>query len=403
MINDEIIKKIGEKYRTPFYLYDIGEIVNHAKKLQNSIFDNAEMFYSMKANPAKEIIRLLVDIGYGVEVASMGEMKIALEAGVKPINVIFTGPGKEKEELEYAIEKDIYCINVESLQEIILINEIATRLGKIINIGIRINFQYKRSGKISMVGNTQFGICLSEVPTAIECLKKMKNIKLMGFHVYMGTQILEAGELLQNVENIILVAFKLADQYDIKISYLNFGGGFGVNYFKNERELNMNEVRRGLDKIYNKYSKLNNVERIIFESGRYVLAEAGFFVTKVLYTKEVEEKKYLICDGGSNFHSSAAFLGRFVRNNFPMHSISKSNNTEVVTIVGNLCTPTDVIGQSVEINCATVNDYIVIEKSGAYGLTYSPHSFLCHRLPKEILYDNNECYEINNCDNGLKY
>ena len=116
MINDEIIKKIGEKYRTPFYLYDIGEIVNHAKKLQNSIFDNAEMFYSMKANPAKEIIRLLVDIGYGVEVASMGEMKIALEAGVKPINVIFTGPGKEKEELEYAIEKDIYCINVESLQ-----------------------------------------------------------------------------------------------------------------------------------------------------------------------------------------------------------------------------------------------------------------------------------------------
>ena len=221
--------------------------------------------------------------------------------------------------------------------------------------------------------------------------------------MYMGTQILEAGELLQNVENIILVAFKLADQYDIKISYLNFGGGFGVNYFKNERELNMNEVRRGLDKIYNKYSKLNNVERIIFESGRYVLAEAGFFVTKVLYTKEVEEKKYLICDGGSNFHSSAAFLGRFVRNNFPMHSISKSNNTEVVTIVGNLCTPTDVIGQSVEINCATVNDYIVIEKSGAYGLTYSPHSFLCHRLPKEILYDNNECYEINNCDNGLKY
>lgn len=393
MISDEIIKKTSEEFRTPFYLYDKEEIVTHAQEINKVIFNNAQLFFSMKANPEDMIIRCLLEQGCGVEVASLGELNKAIEAGCEPNNIIFSGPGKEIDELEMAIKIGIYCINIENILEINLISELATKLQKEVNIGIRVNLQSRISGKISMNGVTQFGIGIDQVEDALVCIKKNKLIKMIGFQVYSGTQILDADVLTENVEQIINMALEFVKKYSIKLKYLNFGGGFGVPYFANDMNLDMGKLRKNLQALYEKYPQVENVERIVFESGRYILAEAGVFVIKVLYEKIVDGCKFLICDGGSNFHSSAAFLGRFVRNNFPMHSIS-NRDKEKVTIVGNLCTPTDVIGQNVIINQANVGDLIVVEKSGAYGVSFSPYGFLNHRLPSQIMYQEGKFIEM---------
>ncbi len=394
MISDELIKVASEQFRTPFYLYNKAEIIAHAKILKGTIFESAQLFFSMKANPEKMIIKCLLEQGCGVEVASLGELKLAIEAGCNPYNIIFTGPGKEKDELEMAIETGIYCINIENILEIEIISEIASRLKKDVNIAIRINPQSRTTGKISMNGVTQFGIGPAQVGEAIEHARKSDYVHLIGFQIYAGTQILNSDVISENVEQMIDIVFEMVDKYNLSIKYLNFGGGFGVPYFSNDKELDMKMLHANLQAIYEKCPKLAEVNRIVFESGRYILAEAGVFVVKVLYEKVVCGSKFLICDGGSNFHSSAAFLGRFVRNNFPMHSISDETEEEKVTIVGNLCTPSDVIGQNVTIKKVVVGDLIVVEKSGAYGLSFSPSGFLRHRLPVEIMYDNGIFLEL---------
>lgn len=393
MINDEIIKIAGSRFRTPFYIYDKAEIIAHANMIKDIIFKNAQLFFSMKANPEKEIIKCLLEQGCGVEVASLGELNKAIEAGCLPNNLIFTGPGKEYDELETAIKVGIYCINIENLLELEIISEIATKLQRDVNVGIRVNLQSRKSGKISMNGVTQFGIGEDQVGDAIAIAKENSFIHVIGFQVYSGTQILDADVLTENVKQIIDVVFELAHSYEIKIKYLNLGGGFGVPYFPNDTELDIKKLKEELLVLYEKNPQLADVERIIFESGRFILAEAGSFVVKVLYEKVVKDSKFVICDGGSNFHSSAAFLGRFVRNNFPIHSISEGLE-EKVTIVGKLCTPTDVIGQNVLISKVDVGNLIVIEKSGAYGLSFSPLSFLSHRLPSQIMYDNGQFIDM---------
>ena len=322
MISDQLVKEASEQFRTPFYLYDKAEIVAHVEKIKSTIFESAQLFYSMKANPEKAVIKCLLAQGCGVEVASFGELKIALEAGCNPYNIIFTGPGKEIDELELAIELGIYCINIENIHEIEIISEIATRLQKNVNIGIRINPHNLTIGKISMVGVTQFGIGPEQVGEAFEHAGRSDYVHVIGFQVYAGTQILNSDVISETVEQTIDIAFAMMDKFNISIKYLNFGGGFGVPYFLNDLELDMDKLRVNLEAIYRKYPKLAKVDRIVFESGRYLLAEAGVFVVKILYEKTVCGNKFLICDGGSNFHSSAAFLGRFVRNNFPIHSIS---------------------------------------------------------------------------------
>lgn len=399
-MEDLIIKEACLKYQTPFYLYDKQCIIDHAKKLKNILFKDVNIFFSMKANPLIGIMKLFISSGFGIEVASKGELIIALSAGCKASNIIFSGPGKEKKEIEYAVDNNIYCINIENIREINMIDSVAAYKNKTVNIGIRINPSVKSKGKISMSGETQFGVSLDNIKYAIEEINKCEHLKLIGFQVYMGTQITDASEIINNTERIIELSFYLSELYKIKLEYINFGGGFGVPYFANEHNLNTDELKQGMQLLYEKYKKLHSIKRLVFESGRFLMAESGVFVTQVLYKKRMGNTNFLICDGGSNFHSASAFLGRFIRNNYPMHSISDSSEKETVTIVGKLCTPTDIIGQNITINKTFEGDYIVIEKSGAYGLTYSPYGFLGHELPREILYDAVSGFSLLRDENG---
>lgn len=388
-MDEKKVREVAKQYGTPFFLYDGEKILEQHRKLKDSLYDGAGIFYSMKANPLIGICQLLYSEGCGIETASKGEIQTALEAGVKPSEIIFSSPGKTVDEIEFAIEEKIKVINVESVDEAILVNEVAKKKNRKVEVVLRINQNVDfSSAKIKMSGvSSQFGIEETDLSyTLFEKFSDFKHIEISGIQVYSGTQVLKATEILQNTEYAIQMAIELSSKYEFQLRYLNLGGGFGIPYFKGENALDLQEIKNGMHAIKNKYNaQLKNTE-IIFESGRFLMAESGIYVTKILYKKISKGSVYYICDGGSNFHSTSAFLGRFVRNNFPMYSIPTSHNIAKVNVVGPLCTPTDTMGQKVELsedlNCG---DYIVIEKSGAYGLTYSPMNFLSHDTPIEIL------------------
>lgn len=397
-MEDKIILKTAEHFGTPLYIYDQENIIEQIHRLKDILPKSSRLFYSLKANPLVDICKIMNDNQCGAEVASVGEIKIALKSGILPENIIFTGPGKTKQELLFAIQQKIRCINIESVEEAIITNELAELEETNVKIAVRVNPNVVCHGsKIKMSGiSSQFGIDETVLDESIEMIKKLQYVKLIGFQIYAGTQNLQAKDIIDNTKYCFQIANEYSKKHDLNLEYINMGGGFGVPYFQGETELDDNYLRGELKKLFeDENTELENID-IIFESGRFLVARSGEFVTKILYKKECKENIYLVCDGGSNCQSSAAFLGRYVRNNFPMRLVSSTQDgaerkEEKVTIVGPLCTPTDIIGQKVTLKEAHPGDYIVIENSGAYGLTHSPVMFLSHEPPKEVLYKQDLC------------
>lgn len=397
-MKDDHIKALAKQYGTPFYFYDKAVMTENYYHLKDSIFPGAELFYSMKANPALGVCQVYCNLGSGIETASAGELYAALEAGFDPKHILFTSPGKTKHEIEFALRRQIRLINIESLAEAHLINEVAGSLGITADIGVRINpAAVYSNAKIKMSGvASQFGIEEADINDAFFCeLRALRNLSLQGIQVYMGTQMLLAEDIIKNTEYTMDMALRMSKEFGFRLKYLNVGGGFGVKYFKNEAMLDLTALKAGMSDLKKRFGDALKDTEVIFESGRFLMADAGAFVTQVLYVKESKGQRFAVCDGGSNFHSSAAFLGRFVRNNFPMHTIPEGTETLECTICGPLCTALDVIGQKVAVNAEIApGDLVVIEKSGAYGYTYSPCRFLSHEQPMELMADGDEIYAI---------
>lgn len=393
-MNDKILKDIANKYGTPVYAYDTEKIISQYTLLKNSLPQELGIFYSMKANPLMGICQLFKKLGSRVEVASSGELHTALSAGFTPEKIIFTSPGKTYDELNYAVETGIYSINIESLEEAEAINEIAAEKGRVVNISIRINPDFDIAGSgIKMSGvASQFGIDQFQLESVFNKFKMLPNINVVGIHIYTGTQALNAHSIVQSMEQIIKLALDTSEKFCFNLKFLNLGGGFGVPYFKDDSTLDMDILRNELSEVWENYKDRLSDTQVFVESGRFLMAESGTYLTKILYKKECKGRKYMVCDGGSNQHASSAFLGRHIRNNFPMHILNKSGNEEQVNVVGPLCTPTDVIGQNVMLPEAVAGDIVAIEKSGAYGITQSPGLFLSHPLPAEVQYYEGKTY-----------
>ncbi|AEI43600.1 type III PLP-dependent enzyme [Paenibacillus mucilaginosus] len=387
---DEVrLAGLSEKYGTPLYVYD-GAVIRRQLETLRSLFPaeaGVEVYYSMKCNPLLGIAQLLRREGCRVEVASAGELAAVLEAGYPPADILFTSPGKTAEELEWAVDLGICSINAESLEEIRRIDRIAAARGRVADIAIRVNpnLEQKTAG-IRMSGvSSQFGIDEEELSGVLAELPRLQSVRLIGFHVYFGTQILSADALLAQLEDTFELALRYAEGSGTPLQFLDIGGGWGVPYFAHEAALDLDRLRAGIAELWLRYAGRLRGTRIAVESGRFLLAEAGVFLTKVLYRKVSKGSTYLVCDGGSNQHASSAFLGRYIRHNFPMRVLGRSGPSEPVTVTGPLCTATDVLGQKVELPAAAVGDVICVDKSGAYGLTHSPVLFLSHALPAEVL------------------
>ncbi|MCF0128523.1 MAG: diaminopimelate decarboxylase [Pseudobutyrivibrio sp.] len=393
MTDFEKIKSLGETYGTPLYVYDRRIFEENADTLLKTILPGARLFYSIKANPLVGVCQIFKNKGLGIECASAGELKTAVKAGFEGKDIVFTSPGKTAKEIELAMEIGVKVINVETVAEAKLIDEIAAKRGVNFHIAVRINPAISYSNaKIKMAGvSSQFGIEEADIDLAFPEILALSNVTLIGIQMYMGTEILMFEDAVSNTEYGIKLALSLSEKFGFELKYLNVGGGFGVKYFPNETPLDTEALAAAMKELSATYKAALSGTEVIFESGRFLTATAGEYVTKVLYVKESKGTKYVVCDGGSSFHSASAFLGRFVRNNFPLHVFPEGEEKAVTTITGPLCTPLDVLGQKVEINAEIQpGDFVVIENSGAYGLSYSPVFFLGHELPAEVLLDGDQ-------------
>ena len=399
MLTKERLLDIVIRHKSPLYVYDGDGLKDRYEFMKENLPSNFDVFFSIKSNPNIGICQILNGLNCGVEVASGGELLLAKESGVNAKNIIFSGPGKTEEEISLAIKENIESLIVESLQEIEIVSSIAKELNKNVNIGIRINPSYEAIQKnptISMMGvGTQFGIDKEDIDEAINMINDFPNLSLNCFHIYAGSQIFDHLQATQFFAEATKLIDNLIKKHNLNISIVDFGGGFGISYDGRKNDFDFVNFCKNILEIINQNKNFFKNKRFIFESGRFLCAPYGFFITQILYKKELNGRKFLIVDGGMNNNCLATFRNKMVRTNFKIVELtkdsSKYNFKEEITIAGPLCTPEDILARNVEIARLDIGDYICIPNMGAYGRSFSPVDFLGHKHIAEIvIYDNNE-------------
>ena len=366
---------------TPFYVYDKQKINDKISNLKTLLPKEITLHYAIKANPFPSLVHFMSTVVNGFDVASKKEMLLAMQSGMKKEHICYAGPGKTHDDLQAAIIAGV-TLHVESTTEI----ESAIKLGKALNlkpnIAIRVNpvFELKASGMKMSGGAKPFGIDEELVENILTDLN-YQEINFRGFHIFSGSQNLNAQAIIDCHNNLFALAAKLIKITPVSIDYINIGGGFGIPYFNNDSPLDLNPIIQNLEFLIKEYKQaFNNIE-IIMELGRYLVGEAGIYVSKVVDKKQSRGTTYLVCDGGLHHHlANSGNFGQVIRKNYPV-SIEKkqpdpTTNKETVTIVGPLCTPLDILADKLTLPKASIGDYVVVHQSGAYGASASPKDFL---------------------------
>ena len=386
------IGRVAEEHGTPFYLYHGEMIVERVRRVREAV--GTEVAFSLKANPNLAVCQLIASQREaGAEVASSGELVVARAAGFKPEDIVFAGPAKTDEELKMAVEEDIFAVNVESLNEIDRLAAIAEREGRRIGVGLRINPAAQLMGSQMRMGGTvgQFGIDQTELAEAVHRTLSHPQLILRGVHVYTATQVFEVEPLLEHCRNIFEIALEAASVGGHPLEMIDFGGGFGVPYFEKMEEFDLETFGEGFRELLASYRSDPRLEgcRFLFELGRYLVADAGLYATRVVDVKRMRGKTFIVTDGGMNHHLTATGnMGQVFRKSYPILNLSRVNGVpgeEGVAMAGPCCTPLDMFGTNLPLVEPEVGDLIGVFYSGAYGYSASNLGFLSHPTPAEVL------------------
>jgi diaminopimelate decarboxylase len=373
---------------TPFYAYDRGLLTERVRMLRNLLPEDILLHYAVKANPMPALVQHMVGLVDGLDVASNGEMRVALNTGVSPKKISFAGPGKTLRELSCAISAGI-IINIESENEMETIADLAKRYKIHPTIAIRVNpdFELKTSGMKMGGGPKQFGVDAERVPAMLKRLKQL-DLEFIGFQIFSGSQNLRVDAIQECQEKTIRLAIKLAEYAPSPVRFVNIGGGLGIPYFPGDKPLDVGPISDNLNRLLSIVNEYLPQSHIVMELGRYLVGEAGIYVCKVIDRKISRGQVFLITDGGLHHHLAASGnFGQIIRKNYPVLVGNKvtGSEREIVSVVGPLCTPLDLLADKMEMAKAEIGDFIVILQSGAYGLTASPTQFLNHPIPTELL------------------
>jgi len=381
MIDLNLIKK--HKLKPPFFIYDASLIKKQFLKLKSSLPKNFSIFYSVKANPNINILKIFKKLGTGAEISSGGELSIVLKVGFLPKEIVFTGPGKTEEDLKYALTKKIRLIVVESRNEIDKIEKIARRLNIKQDLLIRINpsFSMQDTSLVAMTGGGQkFGIDEEQIFQVISRFKRFKNVNLLGIHSFPASNIFDEKLIIRNTEHLFKMVQTIESKFKIRLPVIDIGGGMAINYSTDSNKLfNIKILHRGLEALINKYKF--KTRKILLESGRFLIGEAGEYITRVIDRKKSCGERFIIINGGKNHLSMATLLGT----NHKVNVLNKKTaSKEIVNLVGNLNTPTDFITRT-SLPKTKIGDWISIKKVGAYGLSAGMVLFSSHPYPEEYL------------------
>jgi diaminopimelate decarboxylase len=374
---------------TPFFAYDRALLTERIALLRATLPADLQLSYAVKANPMPAVVQHLSGLVDSFDVASADEMRVALDTPMPATRVSFAGPGKTPAELTRAIAAGV-TIEMESETEARRVAEIGERLGIRPRAAVRVNpdFQVKGSGMRMGGGPQQFGIDAEKVPALLRELAGA-DLDVLGFHIFAGSQNLNAEILCDAQRKTVELALQLADAAPDPVRYLNLGGGFGIPYFERDQPLDLGSIGQNLEALLSERIRPRLPDaRVVIELGRYIVGESGFYVTRVVDRKESRGKTFLVVDGGMHHQLAASGnFGQVIRRNYPVAIGSRRDDdaTETVSVVGCLCTPLDLLADNVSLPRADVGDLVVVFQAGAYGLTASPTAFLSHPAPLEVL------------------
>ena len=380
--------------QTPFYAYDRALLRSRVAELRAALPPAVKLHYAMKANPMPAVVAFMAGLVDGIDVASAGELKVALDCGANPLEVSFAGPGKRDAELRQAVASRV-LINVESFREIDPLQAISQELGVPARVAVRVNpdFELKGSGMKMGGGPKQFGVDTEQMP---ELLAKigLAGLAFEGFHLFAGSQNLRPESICEAQQKSFDLAVRLAQDAPLPVKFLNLGGGFGIPYFPGEQRFDLSPVGDNLAALLQRAKTELPQAEFVIELGRYLVGEAGVYVARVVDRKVSRGQVYLVTDGGLHHHLSAS--GNFcqvVRKNYPV-TISRTADSagsdesaqrEISSVVGPLCTPLDLLADRMNLPVAQIGDLAVVFQSGAYGISASPQGFLGHPACVEVL------------------
>jgi diaminopimelate decarboxylase len=395
VVNDELIvggvpltRLAARVGRTPFYAYDRAVIERRIAELRTTLPPSIRIRYAVKANPMPALVAHMVSRVDGIDVASVGELAVALDAGAGPRHVSFAGPGKTDAELAQSVAAGI-LINVESFREVSILARLMHDTNWRPRVAVRVNpdFELRSSGMRMGGGPKQFGVDAETVPELLEKIGRA-GLAFEGFHLFAGSQNLDANAIAEAQSRSFELALRLARGAPSDVIHLNLGGGFGIPYFPGDRHLDLGPICDTLAQIAATTKRELPSCELCIELGRYLVGEAGIYVCRVLDRKKSRGQVFLITDGGLHHHLAASGnFGQVLRKNYPVAIGNRMARTteELASVVGPLCTPLDLLGDRMPLAYSETGDLVVIFQSGAYGATASPQRFLGHPYAAEVL------------------
>lgn len=377
---------------TPFYAYDRRLLSERVAHVRAHLPSTLELHYSMKANPMPALVQHMAQLVDGIDVASGGELKVALDTGIDPGRISFAGPGKSEAELMRAVAAGA-VVHAESERELRTLARVGAALGIAPLLVLRINpdYELKGSGMRMGGGAKQFGIDAEEAPRVLALCADL-GLTVLGFHIFSGSQSLKAEAIIEAQAQTFALAARLAEGARDPVRILNIGGGFGIPYFPGEAALDLAPIGQALHAALPHVKAQLPDAQVSIELGRYLVGEAGVYVARVVDRKLSRGQVFLVTDGGLHHHLAASGnFGQVIRKNYPvaignrMRAPGDPGARETVSVVGPLCTPLDLLAERMELPTAEVGDLVVVFQSGAYGRSASPQGFLSHPEVPEVL------------------
>lgn len=395
------VSEMAARFGTPLYVYSGDVILRQVRRLREALGAETSLFYSLKANPSLGVCQLLAQQGLGAEVASIGELLLAQKAGFPADRTIFAGPGKTDEELALATRLGIRAVNVESEGELARLAHAAEAQGKAMGVGLRINPATQVKGAQMRMGGgaQQFGIDEEALEGVLARAAEHRGLDILGPHVYTGTQMFDVDALAEHFHHVVDLALTIADRTGRPVRLIDFGGGFGVPYFDGMQEFDLDRFGMLYRQVVARCRSDQRLAtaQLMVELGRYLVAEAGIYVARVVDVKESRGKRFVVADGGMNHHITATGnFGQVFRKAYPVALLNRleAPTAGAVTIAGPCCTPLDIIAQNIQFPDARVGDLVGIFYSGAYGYSASSLAFLSHPTPAEVLVWQGRVYQL---------
>ena len=351
--------------QTPFYYYDTALLRETLRALNDECRKHANfhVHYAIKANANAKVLGIVSEAGLGADCVCGGEVRTALEAGFPASKIVYAGVGKSDWEINLALDNDIFCFNVESLPELEIINELAAAKGRVARVCLRINPNvgaHTHANITTGLAENKFGIAMNDMEAVIAAARGMKNVRFLGLHFHIGSQILDMGDFEALCNRINDLQNNL-EKRQIRLEHINVGGGLGISY-DHPNHLPIPDFKAYFDTFAHKL-RLREGQQLHFELGRAIVAQCGSLITRVLYVKQGAAKKFAIVDAGMNDLIRPALYNAFHR----IENLSSDEPDDIYDVVGPVCESSDVFVKAYSLNACHRGDLLAIRSAGAYG------------------------------------